>query len=247
MDSGSISISGVTVRYTIPKQVIRSFKEYMISRIRVGRYEYDEFSALNNISLEVASGKAVGIIGRNGAGKSTLLKVVSGIIKPVEGNVSVGGRIAPLIELGAGFDPELTGRENVYLNGTILGMTNKELSHKMAGIEMFSELGEFMDAPLRTYSSGMLARLGFAIATDVDPDILIIDEILAVGDEAFQKKCRKRIDQFREAGVTVLVVSHSLDQVRAMCESVCWIQRGEVKELGPAAKICDAYQKFSGV
>lgn len=244
MGSGSISISGLTVRYQIPKQVIRSFKEFMISRLKSGRYEYEELLALNNVSLEVPSGKAVGIIGRNGAGKSTLLKVVAGVIKPVEGNITVGGRIAPLIELGAGFDPELTGRENVYLNGTILGMTNKELSDKMDGIVSFSGLSGFMDAPLRTYSSGMLARLGFAIATDVDPDILIVDEILGVGDGAFQRKCGKRIDEFREAGVTVLVVSHSLDQLKALCESVYWLEHGEVKEFGPTAKICEAFEKF---
>ncbi len=246
MKPGSISISGVNVRYRLPKQVTRSFKEYVVNRIKAGRYEYEEYHALKDINLQIQPGSSIGIIGRNGAGKSTLVKVLAGVIKPLEGTVSISGRIAPLIELGAGFDPELTGRENVYLNGTILGMTNNVLSEKMPGIIDFSELKDFLDAPLRTYSSGMLARLGFAIATDVDPDILVIDEILSVGDAPFQKKCGKRIEQFLNSGVTIILVSHSLDQVRAMCESVYWLEHGRIVDSGPTANVCDAYQKFYG-
>ena len=241
MASDVISLSGVTVTYRLPKQIIRSFKEYAIHRLKAGRYDYEEFKALNNVDFHVKAGQAVGIIGRNGAGKSTLLKVIAGIIKPRAGTVSVRGRIAPLIELGAGFDPELTGRENVYLNGTLLGMSNKSLTEKLPGIIEFSELDDFIDAPLRTYSSGMVARLGFAVATDVDPDILIVDEILGVGDDAFQKKCKKRLDKFRDSGVTVLVVSHDMKQVREMCDEVYWLERGEIVGLGIPEKIVDMY------
>ena len=236
-----ISLNGVTVTYRLPKQIIRSFKEYAIHRLKAGRYDYEEFKALNNVNLHVKAGQAVGIIGRNGAGKSTLLKVIAGIIKPRVGNVSVQGRIAPLIELGAGFDPELTGRENVYLNGTLLGMTNRALTEKLAGIIEFSELDDFIDAPLRTYSSGMIARLGFALATDVKPDILILDEVLAVGDDLFQKKCRQRLNKFKQQGATILVVSHSIDLVKSMCDSVCWLERGEIRDFGVPEKIVQRY------
>ena len=239
-----ISLSGVTVTYRLPKQIIRSFKEYAIHRLKAGRYDYEEFKALNNVDFHVKAGQVVGMIGRNGAGKSTLLKVIAGIIKPRVGTVSVKGRIAPLIELGAGFDPELTGRENVYLNGALLGMTNRALTEKLPGIIEFSELDDFIDAPLRTYSSGMIARLGFAVATDVDPDILIVDEILGVGDDAFQKKCKKRLDKFRDDGVTVLVVSHDMNQVKAMCDEVYWLERGEVRDAGTSTEIIGRYEKF---
>ncbi len=245
MASDVISLSGVTVTYRLPKQIIRSFKEYAIHRLKAGRYDYQEFKALNNVDFHVRAGQAVGIIGRNGAGKSTLLKVIAGIIKPRAGTVSVKGRIAPLIELGAGFDPELTGRENVYLNGALLGMSNKSLTEKLPGIIEFSELDDFIDAPLRTYSSGMIARLGFAVATDVDPDILIVDEILGVGDDAFQKKCKKRLDKFRDDGVTVLLVSHSLDEMKSLCDCVYWLEKGQILELGSADEIVDAYKAAS--
>lgn len=241
-----ISLTGVTVTYRLPKQIIRSFKEYMIHRLKAGRYDYEEFKALNNVDFHVKAGQTVGIIGRNGAGKSTLLKVIAGIIKPRTGKVAVRGRIAPLIELGAGFDPELTGRENVYLNGTLLGMTNQALTEKLPGIVEFSELADFIDAPLRTYSSGMVARLGFAVATDVEPDILIVDEILAVGDDLFQKKCRARLDKFKQNGVTILVVSHSIEQVKSMCDSVHWLERGEIRDFGAPEKIIETYRNSTG-
>ena len=240
----AIEVSGVSVKFQLPKQVIRSVKEYLIYRIKGGRYDYEEFWALRNIDIESPTGKVVGVIGRNGAGKSTLLKVLAGGIKPIEGKVEVNGRIAPLIELGAGFDPELTGRENTYLNGTILGCTNKEITQKIDQIIDFSELGEFIDAPLRTYSSGMIARLGFAIATDVDPDILIVDEILGVGDDAFQAKCKKRIENFRSKGVTILFVSHDLNQVEEICDWVYWLDHGQVRANGAPKHVVSEYRKF---
>jgi ABC-2 type transport system ATP-binding protein len=240
----AINVSGVSVKFQLPKHVIRSVKEYMIYRLKGGRYDYEEFWALKKVDIESPTGKVLGVIGRNGAGKSTLLKVLAGVIKPIEGKVEMNGRIAPLIELGAGFDPELTGRENTYLNGTILGCTNKEITNKLDQIIDFSELGEFIDAPLRTYSSGMIARLGFAIATDVDPDILIVDEILGVGDDAFQTKCRRRIENFRARGVTILFVSHDLKQVEEMCDYVYWLDNGEVRTSGIPGEVVPVYKQF---
>ena len=240
----AINVSGVSVKFQLPKQVIRSVKEYVIYRIKGGRYDYEEFWALKNVDIESPTGKVVGVVGRYGAGKSTLLKVLAGVIKPIEGNVEMNGRIAPLIELGAGFDPELTGRENTYLNGTILGCTNKEITQKLDQIIDFSELGEFIDAPLRTYSSGMIARLGFAIATDVDPDILIVDEILGVGDDAFQAKCKKRIENFRSKGVTILFVSHDLKQVEEMCDYAYWLDHGQVRANGRPDNLVSEYKEF---
>ena len=240
----AINVSGVSVKFQLPKQVIRSVKEYLIYRIKGGRYDYEEFWALRNIDIESATGKVIGVVGRNGAGKSTLLKVLAGVIKPIEGKVEINGRIAPLIELGAGFDPELTGRENTYLNGTILGCTNKEITQKLDQIIDFSELGEFIDAPLRTYSSGMIARLGFAIATDVDPDILIVDEILGVGDDAFQAKCKKRIENFRAQGVTILFVSHDLNQVEEICDYAYWLDHGQVRANGAPEHVVSEYKRF---
>ena len=240
----AIKISGVSVKYRLPKQAIRSVKEYVVYRLKGGRYDYHEFWALKRVDIESAHGKVIGIIGRNGAGKSTLLKVLAGVIKPIEGKVEINGRIAPLIELGAGFDPELTGRENTYLNGTILGCTNTEISQKMDQIVAFSELDEFIDAPLRTYSSGMVARLGFAIATDVDPDILIVDEILGVGDAGFQAKCAKRIEGFRKKGVTILLVTHDLGQIEKMCDHVYWLEKGTVRAHGKPSEVVAQYRKF---
>jgi ABC-type polysaccharide/polyol phosphate transport system ATPase subunit len=240
----AINVSGVSVKFQLPKQVIRSVKEYVIYRIKGGRYDYEEFWALKNVDIESSTGKVVGVVGRNGAGKSTLLKVLAGVIKPIEGKVEMNGRIAPLIELGAGFDPELTGRENTYLNGTILGCTNKEITQKLDQIIDFSELAEFIDAPLRTYSSGMIARLGFAIATDVDPDILIVDEILGVGDDAFQAKCKKRIENFRSKGVTILFVSHDLKQVEEMCDYAYWLDHGQVRANGRPDNVVSEYKEF---
>jgi ABC-2 type transport system ATP-binding protein/lipopolysaccharide transport system ATP-binding protein len=234
----------VSVHYRLPRERIRSFKEFVIKSL-TKRVEYEEFRALQGVSLEVGPGEMLGIIGPNGAGKSTLLKVAARILKPVRGEVRVAGRVAPLIELGGGFDHELTGRENVYLFGSILGMGRREIDRKYEDIVDFAELADFMDAPLRTYSSGMLTRLGFAVATAVDAEILLLDEVLAVGDQAFQEKCRDRIDAFRRQGVTILLVSHDLEQVCTRCHRALWLERGQVKALGPATEVAAAYRAAS--
>lgn len=198
--------------------------------------------ALKNVSFTVRPGEVLGIIGRNGAGKSTILKVISGILKPTEGSVSVRGNIVPMLELGSGFDFDLTGRENIYLNGSILGYSRHFLDEKYDEIVSFSELGEFIEMPIRNYSSGMMMRLAFSIATVVNPEILIVDEILAVGDEAFQRKSRQRMLELMGGGTTVLFVSHSLDQIREMCDRVLWLDHGQIKMLGETKEVCDAYQ-----
>ena len=198
--------------------------------------------ALKDVSFDVRKGEVLGIIGHNGAGKSTLLKVISGILKPTEGTLQVNGTIVPMLELGSGFDFELSGRENIFLNGAILGYSEKFLQDKYDEIVAFSELGEFIEAPLRSYSSGMVMRLAFSIATVVNPDILIVDEILAVGDAAFQEKSKKRMLELMGGGTTVLFVSHSLEQIREMCDRVLWLDHGRMRLCGDAQSVCDAYQ-----
>jgi homopolymeric O-antigen transport system ATP-binding protein len=207
--------------------------------------EAETLWALKNISIDIPGGESLGIIGHNGAGKSTLLKVVSGVIKPVEGNIHVRGRIAPLIELSAGFDPELTGRENIYLNASILGFSRKEIDSKFDRIVEFSELQEFVDSPLKNYSSGMVSRLGFSIATEVDPDILIIDEVLAVGDASFKRKSVERILEFKKHGITIIFVSHNMDEIRAICSKVLWLDHGSKKMSGEPEAVIAAYESYS--
>lgn len=206
-----------------------------------GKIQYEDFFALTNVSFKVAKGEVMGIIGHNGAGKSTLLKVISGILKPTSGKVQVNGVVVPMLELGSGFDFDLTGRENVFLNGSILGYSEKFLKEKYDEIVEFSELGQFIDVPLRNYSSGMVMRLAFSIATVVQPDILIVDEILAVGDAEFQEKSKKRMLELMGGGTTVLFVSHSLDQIREMCDKVMWLDHGQMKMIGDTQEVCDAY------
>ena len=207
-----------------------------------GKLKYKDFWALRDVSFSVHPGEVLGIIGHNGAGKSTVLKVISGILKPTSGSVSVHGNIVPMLELGSGFDFDLTGRENIFLNGAILGYSRKFLNEKYDDIVAFSELGEFIEMPIRNYSSGMLMRLAFSIATVVNPEILIVDEILAVGDESFQRKSRQRMMELMSGGTTVLFVSHSLEQIREMCDRVLWLDHGQVKMIGEAQEVCDAYQ-----
>ena len=240
-DGTVIRLHGVSVRYRVPTEPVSTLKEHAIRLLHGRRSEYREFLALDGVDLEVRRGEALGIIGRNGAGKSTLLKVVSRILRPTAGQVWVRGTLAPLIELGAGFHPELTGRENVYLNGAMLGFSQAEMQARIEGIVEFAELSDFIDAPLRTYSSGMMARLGFAVASDVDPGILIIDEVLSVGDEAFQQKCLARMQSFRERGTTVLFVSHALDAVQRLCDRAVWVEHGRIRFSGAVDQTVKAY------
>lgn len=236
-----IQVENVSVKYLMSYDRVKSIKEYLVQMIK-GKLQYEEFWALNNVSFEVKKGEVVGIVGHNGAGKSTMLKVISGILKPTEGSVSVHGNIVPMLELGSGFDHDLTGRENVFLNGAILGYSEQYLKEKYDEIVEFSELGKFIDIPIRNYSSGMLMRLAFAIATVVNPEVLIVDEILAVGDAAFQEKSKARMKELMSGGTTVLFVSHSLDQIREMCNKVVWLEHGCVKMIGETQAVCDAYQ-----
>ena len=236
-----IHVDNISVRYLMTYDRVKSIKEYLVQLVK-GKIKYEEFWALKNVSFHVEKGDVVGLIGHNGAGKSTMLKVISGILKPTEGSVTVGGNVVPMLELGSGFDHDLTGRENVFLNGAILGYPEKYLKEKYDEIVEFSELGKFIDVPIRNYSSGMLMRLAFSIATVVNPEILIVDEILAVGDAAFQEKSKARMKELMGGGTTVLFVSHSLDQIREMCNKVVWLEHGQVKLCGDTQTVCDAYQ-----
>jgi len=237
----AVFLNNVSVQYRVPSEAIRTFKEYIIRMVQ-GKIKHKAFWALKDIDLEVKKGEIFGILGRNGAGKSTMLMVISKVLIPSKGRVWIRGRISPLLQLGAGFHPELTGRENIYLNATLLGHSTKEIDEKIDEILSFAEIGNFIEAPLRTYSSGMQARLGFAVSTAWQPDILILDEVLSVGDMAFQEKCFNRMAKFRDSGATVLMVSHSIDQVRTHCERALWLEKGEIKSSGPVDIICNAYQ-----
>jgi ABC-type polysaccharide/polyol phosphate transport system ATPase subunit len=205
------------------------------------KLQYEEFLALDDVSFQIKKGEVIGIVGNNGAGKSTLLKVISGILRPTKGTVELGGNVVPMLELGSGFDFDLTGRENIFLNGSILGYSEKFLNSKYDEIVAFSELEEFIDIPVRNYSSGMIMRLAFSIASMVNPDILIVDEILAVGDAAFQEKSYARMMEMMSHGTTVLLVSHSIDQIRRLCDRVIWLDHGRIVAEGNTAEICDRY------
>ncbi len=240
----TVRLEGVTVRYQAPQERVGTFKEYAIRRLQ-RRVRFTEFRALDGVDLEVHRGEIFGIIGRNGAGKSTLLKVVSRVLIPTRGRVYVRGLVSPLLELGAGFHPELTGRENVMLNGTLLGHSSRDLEARMQEIIDFSELGSFIEAPLRTYSSGMVARLGFAVATAWRPEILLVDEVLSVGDEPFQRKCAARMESYRAGGTTTLLVTHNMAVVESLCRRAAWLQHGKIAALGPAAEVIEAYHASS--
>ena len=238
-----IEVKNVSMRFRIANDRISSIKEYAIARFR-GKLQYNEFEALKNVSFDVRHGEVVGLIGHNGAGKSTVLKVVSGILKPTEGGVRVAGNVAPMLELGSVFDFDMTGRENIFLNGAILGYSEDFLKSKYDEIVAFSEIGQFIDVPLRNYSSGMIARLAFSIATVVVPQVLIVDEVLSVGDAAFQEKSLARMMELMSGGTTVLFVSHSLPQIRRLCSRVVWLQNGQVQMFGDAQTVCDAYERI---
>ncbi|NLM48647.1 MAG: ABC transporter ATP-binding protein [Epulopiscium sp.] len=236
-----IRVNNVSMKYMITRDRIQSLKEYTVAFLK-RRLVYEEFWALKNVSFDVKKGEVIGIIGRNGAGKSTLLKVISGILRPTEGSVQIEGNIVPMLELGSGFDTDLTGRENIFLNGSILGYSERFLNERYDEIVEFAELEKFINVPIRNYSSGMLMRLAFSIATVVNPDILIVDEILAVGDEAFQAKSKARMLELMGGGTTVLFVSHSIEQIRELCNRVVWLDGGCVRMIGETQQVCDAYR-----
>ena len=242
MNSYKIQLKDVSVEYRIPTEKIGTFKEYMI-RLVQGKIKHRSFFALKNINMEISKGEVFGVIGHNGAGKSTLLKLVARVLPPSSGRIEVQGKVSPLLELGAGFHPELSGRENIFLNGALLGFSRKEIEEKFDNIVEFSGLSGFIDAPMRTYSSGMWARLGFAVATDTRPDILLVDEILAVGDEAFQRKCYERLDNFRDQGTTTLLVAHNMDTIKSMCHRVAWLDHGDLKFIGDPDSAIERYRK----
>ncbi len=241
-----IKANNITVCYRMPNDKIQSIKEYLVALLK-RKLQYEEFYALRDVDFEIKKGEVVGIIGNNGAGKSTLLKVISGILEPVKGRVTLGGNVVPMLELGSGFDYDLTGRENIFLNGAILGYSESFLKSKYDEIVEFSELKEFIDSPVRNYSSGMVMRLAFSIASMVNPDILIVDEILAVGDAAFQQKSYARMTELMSHGTTVLLVSHSIDQIRGLCDRVIWLDHGRVMAIGETEKVCREYMQFTGM
>lgn len=237
-----IKVEHVTVKYRMLSDRISSIKELVIQKIK-GKLETRYFVALEDVSFNVERGDVVGVVGRNGAGKSTLLKIVSGIQKPTEGRVILGGRVVPMLELGAGFDMELTGKENVYLNGAVLGYSKEFLDRKYDEILAFSELGDFINMPVRNYSSGMVARLAFSIASMVEPEILIVDEVLSVGDENFQRKSKNRMVELMGGGTTVLFVSHNINQIEEICNKAVWLDHGHVVMTGSSKEVCEKYRK----
>ena len=237
-----VKVDNLGICFNLAKERVDSLKEYFL-KFTKGSLHFEEFWALKDVSIEIRRGDFYGLVGINGSGKSTLLKTIAGVFKPTEGSVQVNGTIAPLIELGAGFDMDLTARENIYLNGAVLGFSKKFMDEHFQDIVDFSELHDFLDVPLKNYSSGMVARIAFAIATVVDPDILIADEVLSVGDYAFQEKCEKRMAQLLANGTTVIFVSHSTEQVKRLCNKATWLEHGKIIMTGDAETVCDAYSK----
>ena len=243
MRPGQIILQDVGIRYRIYREKVSTLKEAVANRFRHLRTA-EMFWALRHVSLEIAAGDAIALVGHNGSGKSTLLKTIAGVLQPSEGAVAAQGRISPMIELGAGFDGELSGRDNVYLNGALLGFSRKQMESKFQRIVDFSELGDFIDLPVKNYSSGMYARLGFAIAQDVEPDILIVDEVLAVGDERFQEKCKARIRDFRTAGITFCFVSHNYEAARELCPRAAVLHHGRLAFDGPIDEGWEKYREL---
>ena len=245
MNDVMIDVRDVTIRFNMASERIDNLKEYFVKLVR-RELMFKEFLALQDISLQVRRGEAWGLIGTNGSGKSTLLKAICGILKPYKGTITVQGTIAPLIELGAGFDGDLTARENIYLNGAVLGYSKRFMQDHFDEIVDFAELRDFLDMPIKNYSSGMNARLGFAVATMVRPDILICDEVLAVGDYAFQQKCEQRMNEMREAGTTLLFVSHDIGTVKQICDHAIWIDKGRQMISGDVKEVTGAYMETVG-
>lgn len=241
MDDIAVQVQNVTMRFNMVGEKVDSIKEYVLKLVK-GKLHYEEFTALSDVSFEVKRGEIFGIVGLNGSGKSTMLKIISGILKPTEGTAKVNGTLSPMIELGAGFDPDLTGRENIYLNGSILGYSKEFMDSVRDEIIDFAGIGDFIDMQIKNYSSGMQARLGFAVATVVKPQVLICDEVLAVGDYKFREKCEKRLQELMSGDTTVILVSHSLVQIRKLCTRVLWLEKGHVRAIGETQEICDLYQ-----
>ena len=244
MSEYAVEVNNVTIRFNMASEKVDNLKEYVIKLIKK-ELIFQEFLAVKDVSFKVRKGEAWALIGVNGSGKSTLLKAISGILKPYKGSITVNGEVAPLIELGAGFDPNLTARENIYLNGTVLGHSKKYMDEHFDEIVDFAELWDFLDTPIKNFSSGMTARLGFSVATMVAPDILICDEILAVGDYLFQQKCMERMNRMLSGGTTLLFVSHTIDTVRKLCDHAIWLDHGVAKMAGEVNEVCDAYMKLN--
>lgn len=238
-----IEVENVSMEFYRLNEKVDNLKEFFVRLVK-GKLERKKEKVLENVSFELKKGESIGLIGHNGAGKSTLLKIISNIYEPTQGSVRTRGVIAPLLNLGAGFDYEATGKENVYLNGAILGYSKKELHKKYQQIVDFSELGDHMNTPLKNFSSGMVARLGFAIAIDVEPSILLVDEILSVGDENFRRKCADKINELRAKGVSFVIVSHNMGQIRNLCQKALWIENSQVKGYGEVNQICNEYEAY---
>lgn len=236
-----ISVDHVSMRFRLASEKVDSLKEYFIKTLK-SQISTNEFWALNDVSFQIQKGDALGLIGLNGSGKSTMLKIIAGVLKPTKGSVAVRGEVAPLIELGAGFDYDLTASENIFLNGALMGRSHEEMESYYDGIVEFSELKDFIDVPVKNFSSGMIARLAFAIATIGTPDILICDEVLSVGDFRFQEKCHKRIGEMLEKGTTLLFVSHSIEQVEGLCNKAVWLEHGNVKMFGECKEVAEIYR-----
>lgn len=241
MSENAVELRNVEMHFNMSKEKLESLKEYFLKLVK-RQLHFEDFVAVDNVSFDIKKGDVFGIVGLNGCGKSTTLKIISGILEPTKGTVKTYGTIAPLIELGAGFDMDLTARENIYLNGSVLGYSKKFIDEKFDDIVNFSEMHEFLDVPMKNYSSGMVARIAFAIATVTTPDILIVDEILAVGDFLFQQKCEERINAMINDDTTVIIVSHSIEQIERLCKHCVWLEKGKIKMIGEAQAVCDAYK-----
>lgn len=239
--NNAVEVRDVEMHFNMSKEKLDSLKEYFLKFV-TRKLMYEDFVALNKVSFDIPKGDVFGIVGLNGSGKSTMLKIISGILTPTKGSVQTQGTIAPLIELGAGFDMDLTARENIYLNGSVLGFSKKFMDEKFEDIVEFSEMRDFLDTPMKNYSSGMVARIGFAIATMTKPDILIVDEILAVGDFHFQEKCEQRINAMISDETTVIIVSHSIEQIERLCKHCAWLEKGKLRMIGDAQEVCNAYK-----
>lgn len=239
----AVKVTDVTVKFNLATEKVETLKEYFVRMIKGKKAKIDEFYALQNISFEIEKGDSFALVGSNGSGKSTMLKVICGIYYPYSGSVQVDGKIAPMIELGAGFDMELTARENIYLNGCVLGYNREFMDQRFQEIIDFAELWDFIDVPIKNFSSGMQARLGFSIATLVKPDILIVDEILAVGDAHFQEKCKAKMKDLQGGGTTLILVSHDISQVLKTCKHAAWINKGKLMMLGDVEEVCNVYME----